>query len=209
MEEHFYDNEMDLLLYQYSQKNGGYFIGDSEHGNYPDCQLVLDQAEQPIVLSSIVTSRGQYGYGFRFVGRMQVELPYPLELSLLPMNLLRKGLKLVTEGTFNVKVPEFDKKYLIKSNSPDFIKMFLPGSGMAELLRSQKHIGVMISPIHKGDPIHTIKVFCNKGVWGESIYAGPIEAKDIECVAELCRETYQAVRRYPMPEPEKKTMRMD
>lgn len=201
MEENYYGNGMDLLLYQYSQKNGGYFIGDSENGNYPDCQLVLDQEKQPIVLSSIVTSRGRYGYGFQFVGRMQVELPYSLELSILPLNILRKGLKLVTEGELNVKVPEFDKKYLIKCNSPDFIKMFLPGSGMAELLSAQKHVGVMISPIHKRNPIHTIKVFCNKGIWGDSIYAGPIEAKDIECVAELCRETYNAVRRYSMPEP--------
>ena len=156
----------------------------------------------PIVVSPIVTSIGRYGYSMHCTARMQVELKRPFHMEILPMNVLRKGIDLLAKQDICVREPELDEKYLIKGDLPDFIKMFLPGSGAAVLLGKARNIAVGIFPIGTEKTLHTIQVACSKNVVSSGIFSAPPEEEDIGMMVTLCRELYEAVTRFPMPEQE-------
>lgn len=194
------ERDIDHVLYQYSKNRGGCLMGDPENGSYPSCELLLDLDKVPIVVGPIITSSGRYGYGMHCVARMQVELKQPLSLEILPMNVLRKGIDLLAREDICIREPELDEHYLIKGNMPDFIKMFLPGSGVSVLLGKTKCFSAKISPIGEEKTLHTIQVTYTKNVGSTGIFSTPPEEEDIEMMVSLCRELYEAVTRFPMPE---------
>lgn len=196
------EGNIDGLLYSYWKKNGGCLVGDPENGNYPSCEVLLDLDKVPIVVSSIVISSSQYGFGMHCAARMQVELRAPFHLEILPMNVLRKGIDLLAKEDICVREPQLDKKYLIKGDLPEFIKMFLPGSGAAALLEKTKLFSVRIDPIGNEKTLHTLQVACMRNVGTSGVFSQSPELADIGMMVDLCREMYEAVTRFPMPEKE-------
>lgn len=190
--------DLEQLLYQYCKEQGGYFVGNPLNDErYPQCSLILDMDKVPLVMGSIITSSSQYGVTCCASAQMQAKLQAPYSLDLRPMDLLRRGLELVMKEDIEVNDKALDKKYLIRSDNPEFTKLILPGSSLARLLLQTKEFKIKVCPMGDERELHNIQVLCTRHI-NDSLTGKLMDMETIALQAELCREAYNTITQYPM-----------
>lgn len=190
--------DWEQLLYQYHKEQGGYFVGNPLNDErYPQCSLILDLDKVPLVIGSMITSSSQYGAVCCASAQIQAKLQVPYRLDIRPMDLLRRGLDLVMKEDIEVHDKELDKKYLIRSDNPEYTKLILPGSSLTRLLLQTKEFKIKVCPMGEERELHTVQVLCTRPI-NESLFGKQMDMETIALLTDLCREAYNTVTQYPM-----------
>ena len=193
--------DWEQLLYQYYKENGGYLVGNPYNASrYPECHLILDLEQRPIVLGTVITSASQYGCSLAATAQVQLNLNYPYHLTIQPMNLLKRGIDAVMKEDIHIQEKEFDRKYLIRSDNPDFTREVLPGSTLVRLLLTTKYFHVKVAPMANDPHLHTLTVTSTLVLRDELIGKAMDEA-GLKLMIDICREACEALTRYPMQTP--------
>lgn len=190
--------DWEQLLYQYHKEQGGYFVGNPLNDErYPQCSLILDLDKTPLVIGTIVTSSSQYGVTCCASAQMQAKLQAPYHLDIRPMDLLRRGLDIVMKENIEVHDKQLDKKYLIRSDNPDFTKLILPGSSLTRLLLKTKEFRIKVCPMGEEKELHNLQVLCTRHM-NDSLMGKQMDMETVALLVEICQEAYNTVTQYPM-----------
>lgn len=183
-------------LLKYHKMAGGNFTGDTET-SYPECRLSLEYAGKYILLEPVIRGVGNGNLAMRGRAILSGQLDTPFTMTIQPYGIVKKAVELVMREDIVIGNPAFDKKYLIRGSDPEFIKMVLNGSRLADMLVSRKDVDIFVKPVKEKENLHMVQVVMkgnlNETLAGEQCDTGPEQFTDL---VELCYETWRVVTDY-------------
>lgn len=189
-------NDFDHILYQFSCKNGGYFLGNKDEGYEPHCMTVLDADTVPVVVAPVTLSGGRYGCNICCEVRCQAEFERPFHMEILPKNLFRSGLEMIEKE--GIEIRNLSDSHIVKGDAPELMKLCLPGSEAVRLLAGEKKASVRVAPNGKDDRRHTLAVRGEWSVSGSGVFNRQITEADMGRLVDICRSLRHALAMYPM-----------
>ena len=189
-------NDWNETLYQYYKEVGGCFTGDVG-SNYQECRLTLEYEGRNITLEPVIRGVGNDSLNIRARAIMSVQMERPLTMTIQPYGIVKKAVELVMKEDIATGDPNLDKLYLIRGSEPDFIKLILNGSRLAELLVHRKDVDISVKPVHDNEPLHMVQAVSKGGVTESFVgMQWDITSEQFAKLAELCYETWRAVTDY-------------
>ncbi|BBF42197.1 hypothetical protein lbkm_0879 [Lachnospiraceae bacterium KM106-2] len=128
----------------------------------------------------------------------RIRLNTSYDLAVKNQNLLKKGFDLIAREYIHLEQRDFDKKYAVRSNHPEYTKIALSDLEWVDFMVRQKNLKIRICPVEEKGLDHAIKVYYHGNLIGES----PSEGREIETMIECCKLTYQALERYRIEDKE-------
>lgn len=190
--------DWDRALLKYHEIAGGYFTGDTE-ASYPECRLSLEYGGKNILLEPVIKGVGNGNLIMCGRAILSCCLDIPFTMTIQPYGIVKKAVELVMREDIVIGNPALDKKYLIRGSDPEFIKMILNGSRLADMLVSRKDIDIFVKPVKEKETLHMVQVVTkghlNETLTGEGCDTRPEQFADL---VELCYETWRVVTDYHM-----------
>lgn len=185
-------------LYHYYKKTGGIFTGEIQ-SSYQECRLFLKYGEENVLLEPVIKGVGNGWITFRAHAVISGGLDKPFSLTIQPYGILKRAVELVRRQDIITGDKELDKRYLIRSSEPEFVKMSLNGSRLSQRLLASKEIEISVKPVKPGERLHMIEAV-TKEVINENLVETQFCPSDdsLSELVELCRETWRTVSEYRM-----------
>lgn len=194
-------NDWNEALFLYYKEAGGNFTGDIESA-YQECRLSFEYGDRNITLEPVIKGVGNGTLAMHARAILSGQMDKPFTMVIQPYGIVKKAVELVMREDISIGNPALDKKYLIRGSEPEFIKMVLNGSRLAELLVNRKDVEISVKPVKEGETLHMFSVV-TKGSVNDTIIGAQWEGgtKDFAELVELCYETWRAVTDYRIPTP--------
>ncbi len=188
-------------LYQLYSKTGGTFFGCSYQDRLP-CSL-YQPGDYPLLYTFRVDYRAQYGAN----GRGCVSTVLPLEDELRLVGKKAGLIKLPQEwmdqldwdelSTVTFDDPELNKRYSVRSNRPDFVRLAFADNRLTQQWDSKK-CRLSCFPQSEEGGQHLLEIELTKSFQDDLLFGKAPDVNDLAEMGELCRTAAYCLRQFRM-----------